>query len=94
MKGISNKEFNKIVAKVDRVFTWESRHIYEDGGKSAHFHCYDEYQNHTSVHIVKSKYGVYGSYRTVRNGRVLRYSKLLESFAEIRDFVERVELIG
>lgn len=83
------KTVNKVIGKIDRYFTWDSRYI--TNGKSARFH--DDDRN-CYVSVNNTALGLWCFYRVVNNGKEVKNGNYCTTFREIREFLDRVMLIG
>ena len=81
----NSKDINKIIGKVDRYLTWDSRDIVI--GKRAYFFNYDR---KVYVSMYKCQLGIW-AYYSVKD---VKFSKYLRTWSEVNDFIHRVRIIG
>lgn len=87
---MNSKHINKLIAKIDRYFTWDDRTIIN--GREASFINFDR---SIYVSIGKSPLGLWCYYSIKRwNGERLTYGEHLRNFHDINNFIRIIQVIG
>lgn len=92
MRKFRKKQLNKIIAKVDRYFTYDKRTLVPGERFMA-----IEYDGKSFVDICEThcKYlGIWCYYSVVRNGQTIKYGNYCKTYKELNEFVRKVQLIG
>lgn len=83
----TQKQMNKLIAKVDRYFTWDSRTIEVGEGIRVRNNDSGIY-----IHIQRDKYGMWCY--LLDSKRNIKFAEHRKTFKEINDFIKMVKLIG
>ena len=88
---ISNTEFNKFVAYVDKHFTYDSRYKKKEDPNEPFDYCAFDHERKLSIFIRKSVFGVFVSIN--KNGTSI-IRKSLRTYAELNEVRHWISLIG
>lgn len=87
---MNSKHINKLIAKIDRYFSWDDRTIIN--GRKASFIDFDRC---IYISISKSPIGLWCYYSIKRcNGENLIYGEHLRNFHDINNFIRIIQVIG
>lgn len=84
---MSREQFNKLIATVDRHFTWDKREM-----NINEYSAFD-YERNAYVHVKRTPYGIW-CFISTNNVKFGEFINTFHELHELNNFIKMVKLIG